>query len=73
MSIHDYPVYTRVVNTHNGLRAGMKPVNPTPIGQRGTVIGYMKGTHTGEDRLLVLFDGQHKAVQKNPLFVRKDT
>lgn len=73
MSIYDYPVYTRVVNTYNGIHVSQQSVNPVPIGQRGTVIGYMEGTHTGEDRLLVLFDGYTKAVQKNPRFVRKDT
>ena len=70
--INDFPVHTRVVNTYNGLRGGRKPISPVPIGQRGTVIGYMTGTHTGEPRLLVLFDGYDKALQKNPLFVRKD-
>ena len=60
-----------MVNTHNGLHGGQQPVNPVPIGQRGTVIGYMTGTHTGEDRLVVLFDGYTKALQKNPRFVRK--
>lgn len=67
----EYPVHTRVVNTHNGLRRS--GITSPLIGQRGTVLGYMTGTSSGKDRLLVLFDGERFAVQKNPKFVRKDT